>query len=183
MRRASPVWEAMLFGGWSESKPAPDCNQPWIVHLPEDKAEPLSTFLAAIHGVFDHAELYMIDLGRRPGQLFDMPTLADKYDLLRWLHPWASGFVVGSIGYTFGIVPPRGMRHCSSADLDATFLLQSTFITWELGYAEGFTVRAKQICANSAVDGNGHLLLRVEGGKDIVLGTWDHLGPADLLGN
>jgi hypothetical protein len=34
MRRASPVWKAMLFGPWQELKPA---HGDWIADLPEDK--------------------------------------------------------------------------------------------------------------------------------------------------
>ncbi|KAK1464054.1 hypothetical protein CMEL01_12815 [Colletotrichum melonis] len=49
LARASPVFRAMLFSGFSESKPEGDT---WIVKLPEDRPAPFFILLNIIHGCF-----------------------------------------------------------------------------------------------------------------------------------
>ncbi|KAK4193214.1 hypothetical protein QBC35DRAFT_468892 [Podospora australis] len=74
MRRASPVWKAMLFGPWVEAKPKN--GDPWSVKLPDDDPEALGVLLAIVHGQNQH-ELFpkfmTLEL------LYDILIVSDKY--------------------------------------------------------------------------------------------------------
>ncbi len=52
LRRASPVWKAMLSGPWAEAAAAQDADD-WTIDLPEDNPEALETLLSILHGSFD----------------------------------------------------------------------------------------------------------------------------------
>ncbi len=49
MGRSSPVWKAMLFGGFKESRPT---EGEWVVPLPEEQPKALLAVLNIIHGIF-----------------------------------------------------------------------------------------------------------------------------------
>ena len=84
--RASPVFKQMFSGGFAGSQPRENGRQ-WAVELPDDDYEALAVFCHIIHGNFEKvpssAEDINLDL------LYQITVLSDKYDLLRWLRPWA----------------------------------------------------------------------------------------------
>ncbi|AEO63655.1 uncharacterized protein THITE_2015701, partial [Thermothielavioides terrestris NRRL 8126] len=85
MRRASPVWKAMLFGPWKESKPA---EGDWVADLPEDDPWPILVILRIIHGAFDEVpeDLSLSELSR-------ILVYTDKYDMVHVLRPMARRWV------------------------------------------------------------------------------------------
>ncbi|KAL1840022.1 hypothetical protein VTJ49DRAFT_893 [Mycothermus thermophilus] len=80
MRRASPVWKAMLFGPWKEAKPAAGT---WIVDLPEDDADRLRVLLDILHGNFDAVPEKIDDVLHLAKTL----DIADKYDMISRIRP------------------------------------------------------------------------------------------------
>ncbi|KAK4193210.1 hypothetical protein QBC35DRAFT_543089 [Podospora australis] len=83
LRRQSPVWKAMLFGPWKESKPTDGSE--WIVKLPNDKLSAMKVLLAIVHGRFEDIPGPMSIF-----QLDDLVILLDKYDMFKIIRPWAS---------------------------------------------------------------------------------------------
>lgn len=81
LRRASKVWKSMLFGKWSEAKPA---QGDWIVELPEDQPRETEILLAILHGAFDS-----VPRTASLSRLYDILILADKYDMMHIIQPWA----------------------------------------------------------------------------------------------
>ncbi|KAK8112319.1 uncharacterized protein PG998_008776 [Apiospora kogelbergensis] len=84
LARASPVWRKMLYGGFAESKPK---DGDWIVELPDDDVPAIEFFLSAIHARFDKIPAFdsLPDLS----WLYMVSVVADKYDTIRFLRPWA----------------------------------------------------------------------------------------------
>lgn len=113
MARASSVWKRMLFGGFAESKPK---EGEWVVRLPDDSPEAMSTLLSIVHADFDAVPLHSHRLATH--NLFELTVLTDKYDLTHIMKPWARTWlelVWDMAGYNF------------------TSNLQLLWITWELG--------------------------------------------------
>lgn len=82
MRRASPVWKTMLFGGFQESKPA---EGQWVVALPADNPDVLGKLLHLVHATVNADENpHSFSLTT----LYELLTLMDKYDTLRFARPW-----------------------------------------------------------------------------------------------
>ncbi|KAK8001279.1 hypothetical protein PG991_013501 [Apiospora marii] len=113
MARASLVWKKMLFSGFAESKPK---DGDWIVSLPEDSPEAMSTLLGIIHAKFDGVP--MLNHIITTQHLFEVTVLTDKYDLTHILRPWS-----------------RYWLDCVWDDASYNFLsnLELLWITWELG--------------------------------------------------
>lgn len=84
LARASPVWKRMLFGGFAESKPN---EGDWIVGLPDDSPEAMSTLLGILYAKFDGVPLLNHLITTK--DLFNITVLTDKYDLTHILRPWA----------------------------------------------------------------------------------------------
>ena len=86
LRRASPVWKAMLVGPFTEAKPA---QGEWVVELPEDNPDMLHVLLGLLHGVFGDIPL-TVSLAVLHGVLI----VAEKYAMVHLLRPvvnaWAS---------------------------------------------------------------------------------------------
>ncbi|KAK0667820.1 hypothetical protein QBC41DRAFT_253463 [Cercophora samala] len=87
LRRSSPVFKAMLFGGiWAESwKPSPSSGLEWTVSLPYDSPRDMQTLLHITHGNFDS-----VPSSPSTEELYRILVLADKYALSRKLGPWVS---------------------------------------------------------------------------------------------
>jgi len=83
LARASPVFKAMLFSGFRESKPTD--GTPWIVTLLEDNFEAAEILFNVTHAQFDRLPSTNLDLRVFYGKLL----FADKYDMKRHL-PWIS---------------------------------------------------------------------------------------------
>ncbi|KAK0381341.1 hypothetical protein CLIM01_01310 [Colletotrichum limetticola] len=88
LARASPVFRAMLFGGFSESKPEGDI---WIVKLPEDRPAPFSILLNIIHGCFSAVPQKL-----KLDELYQLLVVTNKYDMLSKVN--TEGQIVDKIG-------------------------------------------------------------------------------------
>ncbi|KAJ1324721.1 BTB/POZ domain-containing protein 3/6 [Microdochium nivale] len=93
LARCSPVFAAMLFGPFAESKPAEAEGRKWQVKLPDD--DPIAAYhlLQIIHGNFGalknkHAANSHDAMAPRITFLHGLLFLADKYDCLPSLRPW-----------------------------------------------------------------------------------------------
>ncbi|KAK4184391.1 hypothetical protein QBC35DRAFT_391772, partial [Podospora australis] len=84
LRRASPVWKSMLYGGWAEGKPT-DGSQ-WVVSLPEDDPRALKVLLQAAHSKVDDVD------EDDPDVLFTTIILVDKYDAMTLIGSWVYSY-------------------------------------------------------------------------------------------
>ncbi|ETS85243.1 hypothetical protein PFICI_03268 [Pestalotiopsis fici W106-1] len=92
LSRASTIWKSMLYGPWGESRGSSNPGQAeWIVELPDDKVEPMTTILNIIHSRFESLE----SLKSRDSipRLYELTVLSDKYDLAKVLRPWAKSWL------------------------------------------------------------------------------------------
>ncbi|KAK7963988.1 hypothetical protein PG996_008324 [Apiospora saccharicola] len=128
LARSSPVWKAMLFGGFAESKPK---EGDWIVSLPDDSPEAMSTLLGIIHAKFEGVPLLNHLITSH--DLFNLTVLTDKYDLTHILRPWARTWL--DCVWDSGMC---GFKHH----------LELLWITWELGDQERFTSTASYLAQN-----------------------------------
>jgi hypothetical protein len=86
LAQASPVFRTMLFGGFSESKPA---EGEWVVKLPEDDRSAMEIFLNIMHG-----HVYKVpEKLSHMGLILPIVKTADKYDLTHLLKPWAEAWL------------------------------------------------------------------------------------------
>lgn len=88
LARSSPVWKKMLYGGFAESKPK---DGDWIVELPDDDVPAMEFFLSAIHARFDKVPPF--DLKPDFLWLYEVSVIADKYDIVHLLRPWAKAWI------------------------------------------------------------------------------------------
>ncbi|KAB5547309.1 hypothetical protein GE09DRAFT_1242858 [Coniochaeta sp. 2T2.1] len=100
MAAASPVFRAMLFGGFTESKPA---DGVWLVRLPDDDIVGFYPLLSIAHGDWEEVPTCFTELeGYDPCSLdyirdtlqfvYQVAKLADKYDCTRLLRPVAESW-------------------------------------------------------------------------------------------
>ena len=134
VRRASSVWDKMLFGPFRESKPA---EGPWVVALPEDNPVAMAMFLHILHTNF----------GRVPEVLGiedfnEAAILADKYDMLHVIGPWAT----------------RWMDNVKSANLAGEELIMAMYIALQLGAKWEFYDFATKVAAFSRSDAQGLMM-------------------------
>lgn len=103
LRRMSPVFKVMLFGGWAESKPKDGSE--WIVTLPEDKPTGLEAVFASSHSRYEL-------LPERPMNgtlLLDILTVCDKYQMIDVIFPW--------LGCWMRDVDDNRKCYCDGADM------------------------------------------------------------------
>ena len=81
VRRASLVWDKMLFGPYYESKPA---EGPWVVTLPEDNPDAMEIFFNIMHSNFER-----VPESPETRDIYEVTILTDKYDMLHLIRPWA----------------------------------------------------------------------------------------------
>ncbi|KAK0667808.1 hypothetical protein QBC41DRAFT_323229 [Cercophora samala] len=159
LRRASPVWKAMLFGPWAESKPMDGSK--WVVELPEDDVQALTVMLGIIHNVYELVpgpDKMTVDL------LWNILVLCDKYDMARVLKPWV----------------PSWSQHIKSLKEPDTNE-KMMFIAWELGDQCWFESLFGSLVLGACVNGKGHLVRLGDGFSFGDLITLTHLGPDSLL--
>ncbi|KAH6983844.1 hypothetical protein EDB80DRAFT_515890, partial [Ilyonectria destructans] len=113
--RSSPVWKAMLFGGFKESRPA---EGEWVVSLPEEKPKALLTALNIIHG-----RLAKVPKNLSLEQLYLILALTHKYDMVQKVRPWATSW---------------SSLISSLAEEGKGGVAQLTFAAWELGQEQIF---------------------------------------------
>ncbi|KAK3488018.1 uncharacterized protein B0T23DRAFT_407200 [Neurospora hispaniola] len=173
LRRHSPVWKQMLFGPWTESKPANVKSEEWIVKLPGDSVKPLQIVLNIIHGRFSQIP-HSLDLD----ELYNLLIFTNKYDLTGTLRPWCVQWAVVAHG-----------------DLFSEDTLKSLFVAWELGDENLFALRIEEISVNTSPQDSFPSIQAVNlfrkpglaGGSEaedeewIVLEHQDYLGPHDII--
>ncbi|KAI1264737.1 hypothetical protein F5Y18DRAFT_389903 [Xylariaceae sp. FL1019] len=94
LARSSPVFKAMLYGGFSEAKNNQNPANAWVVELAEDDPYAMEMLLSTIHGNFDTAPV-LTALGENGDIdcLYELTALVDKYDLMNQLRPWTHEFI------------------------------------------------------------------------------------------
>ncbi|KAK4199190.1 hypothetical protein QBC40DRAFT_85409 [Triangularia verruculosa] len=127
LRRASPVWKAMLFGPWKESKPQDGSK--WIVKLPEDDVDALTVILGIIHNNYDSVPSDMTNVLL----LWNILVVCDKYDMTRVLKPWIPSWA-------------KNMKSLKNAHM------QTIYIAWELGEEDWFASIFKDLVFNSGIN-------------------------------
>jgi hypothetical protein len=180
MRRASPVWKNMLFGPWKEAKPA---QGDWIVELPEDKPSTIKTLLSIIHGLFAN-----VPKSVTLPVLNDILILADKYDVIHIVRPWAGTWAEAvknpKSSKATASIPTYYYGHPLSSAVPVLELTGKDHVmrihaAWELGCEDVVSAEITDFVFN----------LSVVGGKT----TWyyykfeslefhSHFGPPDLVG-
>lgn len=155
MRRSSPVWKSMLFGPWTEAKPA---QGDWIVELPEDSAEILNILLSIILGRF---EVVPKDISL--GLLYDILIVTDKYDMISVVRPWADNWV-------------RAVKKSDPTRPFGYIQLMRIHSAWELG--------CDDVVDEGMIDFIFDLACRDRSFsyKDIPFLFGSHHGPPDLVG-
>ena len=152
LARTSPVFKAMLFNGFKESRPK---EGEWIVPLPDDDPKALLTLLYIIHSRFS-----MIPDRLDLEELYRILCVANKYDMTETVRPWVGSWL------KLAKEPQR--------DNNPVML---TFVAWELGDQELFAKMVAQLLGECSIDEKGHLTTP----KGICLEDYDHVGPPGLL--
>ncbi|KAF6791346.1 nuclear pore protein-like protein [Colletotrichum sojae] len=133
MARVSPVFDRMLHGNFSESKPAaadasgPDGSVSWVVDLPDDNAAAFDLFASIAHSSFQR-----VPRGLSIDRLYDLTVLTHYYDATPMLTPWLQGWING-IGET-----PDGGE-------EGMLMPKLLWISWELGHKQLFETTARRM--------------------------------------
>ncbi|WYZ41224.1 hypothetical protein EsH8_V_000119 [Colletotrichum jinshuiense] len=158
MARVSPVFDRMLHGNFSESRPAgagagaaadttmtahsspagttpPAPAKEWVVNLPDDKSDAFDLFASIAHSRFAR-----IPRSLSIDKLYELTVLTHYYDatpmLTPWLQTWASG-----IGEAPGTSSSSGVGGRDGGLLMAKLL----WISWELGHKQLFESTARRM--------------------------------------
>ncbi|KAI0135902.1 hypothetical protein F4814DRAFT_444706 [Daldinia grandis] len=126
LARASPVFDRMLYGDFSEgrSNQAKDADD-WIVNLPEDKPAAVAVLLSIVHARFDQIpKTLSVD------ELYDLTVLTHYYDATRTLGPWSNKWMAAV-----------EKLERESAELMPKIL----WISWELGWKNTFSASARRM--------------------------------------
>lgn len=159
LRRASPVWKAMLFGPWQEAKPA---HGDWIVDFPEDKPWSFRVVLAMVHGSFDAVpDCPSLE------QLHDILMLTDKYDMIRVIRPWVAAWK----SVVEGTIPATGLDH-----------IRRVHAAWQLGSEELLCRASRAFALNVSIYKSDDETRFYFGDQNLTLASDDHSGPSELMG-
>ncbi|KAK1535856.1 hypothetical protein CPAR01_09398 [Colletotrichum paranaense] len=145
LARASPVFRAMLFSGFSESKPEGDT---WIVKLPEDRPAPFFILLNIIHGCFS-AVPQKLELD----ELYQLLVVTNKYDMLSVIFQWAP----------IWFEPHKNLDAISEGNE------RLLWIAWELGEERTFEVKCRDFVLGSKVNPEGQIVDKI----GVPLNTYD----------
>ncbi|KAI1742930.1 hypothetical protein F4680DRAFT_410490 [Xylaria scruposa] len=148
LSRVSPVWKALLYGGFSESKPSSASTaSDWVVKLPDDNPRAMETILNIIHSRFESLPRTTDIISLE--DLYQLTVLTDKYDLTAILRPWRS------------IWMSAAEEKCKSLRFDncsvTSDLEQLSWVTWEMGHSSLFQRVSLQLALHCAIDDNGDL--------------------------
>ena len=155
LMRMSPVFKAMLSGGFEESRPT---EGEWTVTLPDDDCDALLTLLNIIHGSFG-----MVPDKPCLEELYRILCVANKYNMTEAVRPWAGNWAKLAE---------------AQRDKIGGNLLMLTFVAWELGHQELYAKIIQRFLGECSIDENGRLITP----RGLCLEDYDHLGPLDLLG-
>ncbi|KAI1397247.1 hypothetical protein F4819DRAFT_490701 [Hypoxylon fuscum] len=123
LARISPVFDRMLYGSFSEAKPAD--SEDWVVELPEDDPASLAILIRIAHGRFSEVpKVLPID------RLYTLTTLTHYYDATEALVPWIDTWLasVDDILRDSNMLMPKLL-----------------WITWEFGRKSLFRITARRI--------------------------------------
>ncbi|KAL0781906.1 hypothetical protein CaCOL14_003241 [Colletotrichum acutatum] len=154
LARASPVFRAMLFGGFSESKPEGDT---WIVKLPEDRPAPFFILLNIIHGRFRAVPQKL-----KLDELYQLLVVTNKYDMLSVIFQWA----------------PSWFEPFKTLEASIEGNERLLWIAWELGDKGAFELMSRNLVLGSGIDNEGRLIDK----KGVPLNTYDCYEATDILG-
>ncbi|KPM35644.1 hypothetical protein AK830_g10930 [Neonectria ditissima] len=134
MRRASPVWKTMLFGGFKEAKP--DKGE-WIVSLPEEHA-------ASMHVVLDiiHARFSSVPKTPSLSLIEEIRVIVDKYDMKESLSLWFDDWLK--------VLKASNMN-------DGLSLLNGIEMAWDFGDRKYFSSLVTKLVVKCSVDEDGSL--------------------------
>ncbi|KAJ4184888.1 BTB domain-containing protein [Fusarium falciforme] len=127
LSRASPVFERMLYGHFTESKTRLAEGEEWVVELPEDDSAPMEIFLNISHSHFGRVPRRMpLD------ELYDLTVLSNYYDCTRLLEPWINGWM-------------------ASIDVrdSSVSMAKALWVSWEFGRKEAFSRMALRMLMES----------------------------------
>ncbi|KAK4182051.1 hypothetical protein QBC35DRAFT_510668 [Podospora australis] len=157
LRRHSPVWNAMLFGPWLESKSSATSGH-WTVPLPEDKPEAFRLAMNIIHGNFK-AVPKTLELH----EFSHLLTLLDKYDSTHIIRPWL---------YEWFSVLPGWQK--TNPEREAAI-----YIDWKLGNEKSFFYKLRDIGLSMSLDPQSGNPLYA--GQPFVIPSEHHYGSTDIL--
>lgn len=121
LSRASPVFDRMLYGDFSESKANSTTNDgTWSVDLPSDNPAAMKVFLSICHAAFSKVpRVLSVD------ELYDITVLTNYWDATLMLRPW----IVGWMASVEEIISDANTLHP-----------KMLWISWELGRKRTFEV-------------------------------------------
>ncbi|OTB09884.1 hypothetical protein K445DRAFT_17198 [Daldinia sp. EC12] len=130
LARVSPVFDRMLYGGFSEgrSNQGKDAED-WIVDLPEDKPAAMAVLLSITHGRFEQVpKALSVD------ELYDVTVLTNFYDATSTLGPWSN----------------KWKAAIEKVERESNELMPKIlWISWELGWKNTFTVLSRRMVLES----------------------------------
>lgn len=127
LSRASPVFERMLYGHFTESKTRLAEGEEWVVELPEDDSAPMEVFLNISHSHFGRVPRRMpLD------ELYELAVLSNYYDCTRLLEPWINGW----------------MASIEVRDSSVS-MAKALWVSWEFGRKEAFSRMALRMLMES----------------------------------
>ncbi|KAI1660622.1 hypothetical protein F4813DRAFT_299466 [Daldinia decipiens] len=126
LARASPVFDRMLYGSFSEgwSNQAKDAED-WIVNLPEDKPAAMAVLLSVTHAHFEQ-------IPKTPSvdELYDLTVLSHFYDVTRTLGPWSN----------------KWMATVEKLERESRELMPKVlWISWEMGWKNNFSALSRRM--------------------------------------
>jgi hypothetical protein len=148
LARVSPVFDRMIYGSFTEAKPAD--GKDWMVDLPHDKPPAMELFLNISHG-----HLQKTPRALSIHELYDLTTLTHFYDstqiLVPWIRPWINA-----------------LHDTASGPDDA--VPKMIWISWELGHRQMFeaTVRRITMEGPGSMFAEGSVLQQLQMPSDII---------------
>ena len=161
LARSSPVWEALLYGPFSEGK-AQQEGDTWEIPLPEERPEELGIILSVMHGKFDN-----LPQAIACGELHKLAVLAYKYDMIRLLKPFWVGWIASNDN--------TRLDSCTADDL-----IDYLSICHRLGYGKGFCRAIISFVTRAATHADGRLY--IDGQPNFDLYRDDRLQLLGILG-
>jgi hypothetical protein len=167
----------MLFGPWTEAKPR---EGEWVVELPEDDPRSLSTLLGILHGKFANVPTTLPLDG-----LYRIVLVADKYDLMSIIWPWASAWlchVSSSQTATLDINLTLFRAHTGHRNplYGVRERTAKAFVAWHLGCEDMLSKQIEHFIFNTSIPKGGNktqLFCDMES-----ISTDTNFGPSDFLG-
>ncbi|TDZ61499.1 hypothetical protein CTRI78_v004368 [Colletotrichum trifolii] len=176
LARVSPVFKAMLHGGFAEAVRPPDNGgggggggSEWTVALPEDGRAETEILLALAHGSAKSVP-HVVDLQT----FYRLLTLTEKYDATHMVAGWACMWLLHGIDAGWGFEP------------------EMLCLAWELGNIELFRATMESAIENSHVGPEGDVLYGRRsvvftgtgtrpGAPTMVLESLEFLTPPDMF--